>query len=159
MEKDIEYVNLAIELSKKGAFPYGAVVVKDDVIIGQVSSGEGDIFDPTCHAETLAIRKACKNIQSNDLTGATIYSSCEPCFMCFGTIWWARVSRIVYGMSLEESNKILEPEINITSDIIIKIQELNIKTGNKVEITGGILKEEAMNAIKEWKVKYLKGEK
>lgn len=142
--KDEEYIQLVIDLSKKGTFPYGAVVVKDGTIIGQASSGEGEWTDPTAHAETLAIRRACKEINSGDLDGATIYSSCEPCFMCFGSIWWSNISRIIYGASIKESNGILDTDINIT------VEELNSKTGNKIKINGGILKNDAIKVMKDW---------
>lgn len=142
-----KYIEMAIELSKKGKYPYGAIVVKDNIIIGQASSGELKNYDPTNHAETLAIRRACENIKSNDLSGATIYSSCEPCFMCFGTIWWSNISNIIYAADIYESNHILKTDINIG------IKELNEKTGNKIKINGGILKEEAIKVMKEWSKK------
>ncbi len=148
MEKDLEYIMRAIELSKAGTYPYGAVVVKEGVIIGEASSGDGESYDPTNHAETLAVRRACKNVNSSDLSGATIYSSCEPCFMCFGTIWWANISNIVYGTSIKESNSILDSDINIG------VEELNKKTGNKISIRGGILKDEAVEVMKEWQSKF-----
>ncbi len=141
---DIDYIKRAIELSEKGSYPYGAVVVKDGKIIGEASSGDGESYDPTNHAETLAIRRACKNTNSSNLNGATLYSSCEPCFMCFGTIWWANITNLVYGASIQESNNILDTDINIT------VEELNSKTGNKINIKGGLLKEEAIQVMKEW---------
>lgn len=145
MEKDIKYVKMAIELAKNGSFPYGAIVVKNDTIIGSASSGTGEVWDPTAHAETLAIRRACQNINSSDLSGATIYSSCEPCFMCFGTIWWSGISKIVYGASIYDSNIIIDTNININ------VETLNQQTGNKIEIIGGILKDEAIEVMKEWR--------
>jgi tRNA(Arg) A34 adenosine deaminase TadA len=147
MENDVEYIKRAIDLSRKAVYPYGAVIVKDGKIIGEACSGDGEKNDPTNHAETLAVRRACKNINSSDLSGATIYSSCEPCFMCFGTIWWANISKIIYGVDIYDSNCILDTDINIT------IEELNRKTGNKIKITGGILKEEAKVVMKEWQNK------
>lgn len=147
MEKDMEYIKLAVELSKKGLYHYGAVVVKDGQIIGQASSGDGEDYDPTNHAETLAIRRACKNIGSSNLSGATIYSSCEPCFMCFGTIWWSNISKIIYGTTIKESNNILDTDINIG------ISELNEKTGNRIEIYGGLLEDEALEVMKNWETK------
>ena len=147
MDKEKEYMLKAIELSKIAKFPYGAVVVRDGKIIGEASSGDGEDYDPTNHAETLAIRRACQNVKSSDLTGATIYSSCEPCFMCFGTIWWANISNIVYGASIKESNCILDTDINIG------IEELNQKTGNKITIHSGVLKEEAIIVMQEWNEK------
>ncbi|MDD4036027.1 MAG: nucleoside deaminase, partial [Bacilli bacterium] len=119
--------------------------VKNGQIIGEASSGGGEVYDPTNHAETIAIRKACKNINSTDLTGATLYSSCEPCFMCFGTAWWANITNIVYSASIWASNNILNTDIKIT------IEELNSRTGNKINIKGGILKEEAEKVMEEWR--------
>ena len=147
MDKDIEYVRRAIELSKLGTYPYGAVVVKDNQIIGEASSGDGESYDPTNHSETLAIRRACKNLNTSDLTGATIYSSCEPCFLCFGTIWWSNISNIVYGVSIENSKSGLDEEIKIT------VEELNAKTGNKINIKGNVLPKEAIKVMEEWKGK------
>lgn len=144
MNDDYKYIKMAIELAKKGTYPYGAVIVKDNEIIAEVSSGNGDLYDPTNHAETLAVRTACKKLKTYDLSGATIYSSCEPCFMCFGSIWWANISNIVYGTTIKESNCILDTDINIG------VEELNSKTGNKISIKGGILKEEAIEVMHNW---------
>ena len=144
---ELDYMRRAIELASISSYPYGAVVVQDNKIIGEASSGNGESYDPTNHAETLAIRRACKNINSSDLSGATLYSSCEPCFMCFGTIWWAGISNIVYGASIKDSNAILNTDINIT------VEELNSKTGNKVNIKSGVLRDEALKVMNDWKSK------
>ncbi|MDR2074199.1 MAG: hypothetical protein LBP36_02410 [Oscillospiraceae bacterium] len=75
MNKDIEYVKRAIELSKQGEFPYGAVVVKNNHIIGEsAANADNENYDPTNHAETLAVRRACENLKTSDSSGATIYS-------------------------------------------------------------------------------------
>lgn len=149
MKKDVEYIKMAIELAKKGRYPYGAVVVKNDEIIGYASSGDGDLFDPTNHAETQAIRMACKKIGSNDLSGATIYSSCEPCLMCFGTIWWSNIRKIVYAASIEH---------NVANDVCpylkglnISVNKLNELSSNDFEIIGGILEDKANEIMKNWK--------
>jgi len=122
--------------------------VKDDRIIGEAAANaDNENYDPTNHAETLAIRRACENLKTSDLTGATIYSSCEPCFLCFGTIWWANISNMVYGVSIKNSKSGLEEEIKITAE------ELNEKTGNKINIRGNILVDEAVQVIENWKQK------
>lgn len=101
-EIDQGFMRHAIELAKRGVDsnsggPFGAIVVLDDKIIGEgwncVTSGN----DPTAHAEVVAIRAACQHLQSFQLTGCTIYTSCEPCPMCLGAIYWSRPTRVLYG--------------------------------------------------------------
>src|SRR5476649_939010 len=92
----------AIRLSKvhmrKGAGgPFGAVIVKNGRIIGRGWNKVTSTFDPTAHAEVVAIREACKKIKSFELTGCDFYTSCEPCPMCLGAIYWARPKRVFFG--------------------------------------------------------------
>lgn len=99
MQYAISLGRKAIESSSGG--PFGAIIVKDGNIIGegwnQVLSGK----DPTAHGEIVAIRDACKNIHSYDLSGCEIYTSGEPCPMCLGAIYWARLKKIYYGFKIE----------------------------------------------------------
>jgi len=98
---DIEYLKLAVEQArksvKKGGFPAGAIVVKNGKIISKGVSVGFQIHDPTAHAETVAIRDACKKLKTADLSGATLYGSLECCNMCFFVSYWAGISRIVYA--------------------------------------------------------------
>ena len=91
----------AIELSASCAQsdegPFGAVVVKDGKIIGEGVNQVVPTGDPTAHAEVVAIRAACKTLGSHVLDGAVLYTSCEPCPMCLGAAWWARMKEIVYA--------------------------------------------------------------
>lgn len=103
-----EYMRLAIELSYKGmqqaqGGPFGAVVVKDGKIIGQGSNEVTSANDPTAHAEVVAIRNACKNLNSYELFGAEIYCSCEPCPMCLSAIYWARISKIYFANTRKDA--------------------------------------------------------
>ncbi len=82
--------------SLKGG-PFGAVVVKDGVIVGRGANSVTSLNDPTAHAEVMAIRDACKNLNSFQLDGCVIYSSCEPCPMCLGAIYWARPSHLYFA--------------------------------------------------------------
>lgn len=97
---DKDYLKLAVEQAKKsveeGGFPAGAVIVKDGKIVAEGVSLGRMLNDPTEHAETSAIRKACKNIKSY-LDGATLYGSLECCNMCFSVANWAGISKVVYG--------------------------------------------------------------
>jgi guanine deaminase len=77
--------------------PFGAVVVKDGTIIAEAANNVTGTNDPTAHAEILAIREACRKLGAFELTGCEIYSSCEPCPMCLGAIYWARPDRVYYG--------------------------------------------------------------
>lgn len=80
-----------------GGGPFGAVVVKDGEIIGEGMNRVVPNADPTAHAEIVAIRAACAALGTHDLSGAVIISSCEPCPMCLGAIWWSRIGLVVYG--------------------------------------------------------------
>lgn len=77
--------------------PFGAVIVKDDIIIAQGANMVTATNDPTAHAEMVAIRNACKVLNTFQLTGCQMYTSCEPCPMCFGALYWARVDVIYYA--------------------------------------------------------------
>lgn len=95
------FMRRAIALSCQGAAagggPFGAVVVKDGLVVGEGRNAVVPGQDPTAHAEVVAIRRACAALGTHDLTGAVIYTSCEPCPMCLGAIWWARIGEIVYA--------------------------------------------------------------
>lgn len=79
--------------------PFGAVIVKDGVVIGRGSNSVTSLNDPTAHAEVMAIREACSTLKTFQLTDCELYTSCEPCPMCLGAIYWARPKAIYYGAS------------------------------------------------------------
>jgi guanine deaminase len=79
--------------------PYGAVIVKGDRVIAASSNKVTSTIDPTAHAEVMAIRAACKYLNDFRLTGCVLYTSCEPCPMCLGAIYWARLDKVYYGCS------------------------------------------------------------
>ncbi len=86
--------------------PFGAVVVKDNKVIGKGHNRVVKNNDPTCHGEVDAIRDACKNINSFDLSGSEIYTTSEPCPMCLCACMWANIKHIYYGCTIEENDKI-----------------------------------------------------
>jgi len=104
MQKAVE---LSLEMMRKGnGGPFGAVVVKNGEII---STGYNNVLnenDPTAHAEIMAIREACKKLKTFQLTGCYLYTSCEPCPMCMGAIYWARPDKVFYSNSRKEASKI-----------------------------------------------------
>ena len=102
MTDDLKFLNLAAELSRRGmenlaGGPFGAVIVKEAKVIGEGWNEVTSDFDPTAHGEVNAIRHACRALKTYSLQGATIYSSCEPCPMCLGAIYWARLDRLVFA--------------------------------------------------------------
>lgn len=106
MKKD--FMLRAIELAKQGmdrneGGPFGCVVVKNDKIIAEGNNSVTSQNDPTAHAEVVAIRKACENLGTFQLTGCDIYTSCEPCPMCLGAIYWARPDRIYYAATRHDA--------------------------------------------------------
>lgn len=147
---DEEYMKIAIDLASKSSFPYGAVIVKNGEIISKACSGEIE-NDPTAHAETTAIRKACSKLKTADLTDATIYCSCEPCLMCFGTLWWSNIRKIVYGASITDS--IADNICIFMKKLNISINQLNSMSSNDFEIIGGVCEDEAIKVMREWKEK------
>ena len=83
--------------------PFGACIVKEGRVVGVGSNNVISTNDPTAHAEVMAIRDACAKLKTFQLTGTTIYSSCEPCPMCLSALYWAGVSRICYGNTKEDN--------------------------------------------------------
>lgn len=101
-----EAIRLASESVKQGGGPFGAVVVKDGKIVAGSSNRVTLDNDPTAHAEVNAIRKACRVLGTFDLSGCTLYTSCEPCPMCLGAIYWAHIDRIYYGNTRKDARDI-----------------------------------------------------
>lgn len=93
-------------ISKKHGGPFGAVIVKNGKIIGRGHNRVLKNADPTCHGEMEAIRDACKNIQSHDLSGAVIYTTAEPCPMCLGAILWSNMTEMYYGCNKTDTDSI-----------------------------------------------------
>jgi tRNA(Arg) A34 adenosine deaminase TadA len=91
-------IDLSLEMMRSGrGGPFGAVIAKDGKLIAEGFNQVTSTNDPTAHAEVVAIRRACQALDTFDLTGCEIYTSCEPCPMCLSAIYWARISRIYYA--------------------------------------------------------------
>ncbi|MCX7877947.1 MAG: nucleoside deaminase [Ignavibacteria bacterium] len=137
-------IDKALEGVKSGQSPFGACIVKD----GKVIACEHNIVlascDITAHAEIHAIRNACKNLQTIDLSGCEIYSTCEPCPMCFTAIHWARIDRIYYGASISDAEKFGFNELRVSN------KELKNIGGSKVEIIPEILKKQCIELFDYW---------
>ena len=137
-------MQIAIEESKKGDWPYGAAIVKDGAIVVKGFNTATRDRDTTAHAEVNVIRAAIKAIPGLSLRGYTLYTSSEPCPMCMGAIIWAAVSRVVFGASIQQLIDVGQPQINTSSEALIKTAFIN------VELTGGVLAAEALKVVRDW---------
>src|SRR5688500_4101172 len=108
MTPDERIMRRAIELAQKGVDeylggPFGCVIVRDGTVVGEGSNQVTSSNDPTAHAEIVAIRDACRNLNSFQLEGCSVYTSCEPCPMCLGAIYWARPAAIFFAGTREDA--------------------------------------------------------
>jgi guanine deaminase len=121
-----EAISLSIENAKKGGGPFGAVIVKNNEIIARGVNRVTLNNDPTAHAEIQAIRKACQKIKSYDLSGCTIFSSCEPCPMCLGAIYWAHLDKVYYVNSRRDAQDIGFDDNFIYSELSLPVSKRTI---------------------------------
>ncbi len=110
-EQDEKFMRRAVELAQQGiernaGGPFGAVVVKDGEIVGEAFNQVTSTNDPTAHAEVVAIRNACQKLNSFQLDGCILYTSCEPCPMCLGAIYWARPAQVFYAATREDAAEV-----------------------------------------------------
>ncbi len=126
-----KYMQSAIDICKEGIkngqTPFGAVIVKDGKIISKTHNQVWQTTDITAHAEIKAIQEACKNINSVNLSGAIIYSTCEPCPMCFSAIHWANIDTIVYGAEIEDAKEVGFNELSISNIQMKELGNSNVK--------------------------------
>jgi tRNA(Arg) A34 adenosine deaminase TadA len=99
-------IALAEASVESGGGPFGAIVVRGGAVLGEGANRVVPDADPTQHAEIVAIREACRRLGTHDLSGAMIFTSCEPCPMCLGAIWWARIGEVVFGNRQEDAARI-----------------------------------------------------
>lgn len=150
---DKYFLKLAVEQAKKsvaeGGFPAGAVIVKDGKLISEGVSLGFKLHDPTEHAETSAIKKACKNLETVDLSGSTLYASLEGCNMCFYVSNWAGISRIVYAC-----RRTPEMVSKFYYEGQIDIHTLNESNNRKIELVFiPDFEQDVLDLVKEWEDK------
>jgi len=139
-----EAIRLSMENVQSGnGGPFGAVVVKNGKIIATAVNAVTKSNDPTAHAEIVAIRNACATLNSFQLDGCDIYCSCEPCPMCLGAIYWARLNSIYFGNSKKDA-----AEINFDDNFIY--DEFDISLNERKLPTIQLLRDEAQSAFIQW---------
>lgn len=141
-----EAIRLANESVEQGGGPFGAVIVKDGQIIAGCSNSVTIDNDPTAHAEVNTIRKACQKLRTFDLSGCVIYTSCEPCPMCLGAIYWARISKIFYGNTRKDAR-----DIDFADDFIY--EELELPMEKRTLPIKPLLRDEALHTFRLWTAK------
>ena len=145
-------IKLSIESVNSGTGPFGALIVKDNKIISEGFNTVTLSNDPTSHAEIVAIRSACKNLNNFNLEGCDLYTTCEPCPMCLSAIYWARVDKVYYANTRSDAKKI------DFSDALI-YEELNKNINERKIPMNQMMRDEALKAFELWdkkedKVKY-----
>ncbi len=150
-KEDREFMMRAIEFARAGMAanaggPFGAVIVRDGEIIGVGNNQVTSSNDPTAHAEIIAIREACGTLQNFQLDGCTIYTSCEPCPMCLGAIYWARPDRVVYACTREDAAA-------IGFDDKFIYEELERPNAEREMVLTSFLRDEALEVFRVWSEK------
>ena len=146
-----EAIRLANESVERGGGPFGAVIARNGEIVAEGSNCVTIDCDPTAHAEVSTIRKACKTLRTFDLSGCEIFTSCEPCPMCFGAIYWAHLDKIYMGNDRKDAAK-----IGFDDDFIYQEIALDVKDRKKPSEV--LLRDEALEAFKMWDEKVDKTE-
>lgn len=143
---DEKFIDIAIEISKNAKYPYGAIVVKDNKIIGRSDDDTLISKSMYSHVELMAIESACKNNKNlyGELKGATMYVSCEPCMMCMGAILYEQFDRLVYASTIEDSDKY------ICKEVICNTEELARVTNSEIEIVPELNRDSAIQVLKEY---------
>lgn len=143
----MKFMRKAIAISRKsvenGGGPFGAVVVKDGVMIAASNNRVTMNNDPTAHAEVMAIRKACKKLNTFDLSGCVLYASCEPCPMCLSAMYWAHIDRYFYANQKEDAK-------SIGFDDQFIYEELDKPVSKRFMPREQILRDEAMEVFRMW---------
>jgi len=149
-----KFMRMAIKLAEENVDkalggPFGAVVVKDGKLIAKSANKVTATIDPTAHAEVSAIRIAAKKLKTFDLSGCVIYTSCEPCPMCLGAIYWAKISKIYFGNTKQDA-----AEVGFNDKFIYDELELSMEQRKLPVIQ--ILRNEAIIAFQKWEISEFK---
>ena len=142
-------MRLAIQKTREGISqgqtPFGACIVKEGKVLACEHNVVWATTDITAHGEIHTIREACRKAGAIDLSGCTIYSTTEPCPMCFSAIHWARITRIVYGASIADAQMAGFHELKISNDVMKR------EGDSPVVVEGGCLADECVLLFAEWK--------
>ena len=139
-------IELSVNSANNAGGPFGCVIVKDNKIIAEGSNKVTSSNDPTAHAEIVAIRDACQKLNTFNLSGSDLYSSCEPCPMCLSAIYWSHIGNIFYANTRNDAKKINFDDSFIYSEFSKKIEDRKIPIKQ-------MLRDEALKAFELWNKK------
>lgn len=149
--QDERFMRLAIEKAlagvEAGGSPFGCCIVRDGEVVAADHNVVWQTTDITAHAEVTAIRSACRALGTIDLAGCTVYTTTEPCPMCFSAIHWAHADRIVYGTSIEDAAAAGFRELPISNETMKRLG------GAAVEVEGGFLRDECAVAFERFRAR------
>jgi guanine deaminase len=145
---DEQFLKRAIERAKEsvaqGGFPAGAIVVRNGKIIGEGISIGNKLHDPTSHGEMAALRAACKNLKTSDLSGSILYASMQPCLMCLGATMWSAITKIVFAC----------PKEKVSSEYYggqYQLSKINAELTHPIELAHfATLEKESLAVVREW---------
>ncbi len=137
-------IEAAMDSIRRGGGPFGAVVAREGRVVGLGANSVTTSNDPTAHAEIVAIRAACIGLGRFDLRGCAIYSTCEPCPMCLGAIYWARLDRIVYACTRSDA-----AAAGFDDDLFYR--ELTMPAESRTLRTEQLMRDEALAAFTQWR--------
>ena len=142
----LKAIELSVSSANNAGGPFGCVIVKDNKIIAEGSNIVTSSNDPTAHAEIVAIRDACQKLNTFNLSGSDLYSSCEPCPMCLSAIYWSHIDNIFYANTRDDAKKINFDDSFIYSEFSKKIEDRKIPIKQ-------MLRDEALKAFELWNKK------
>ncbi len=146
--KDDEYMAQAIAKAREGIersqTPFGACIVREGEIVALEHNAVWAELDITAHAEIQAIRRACRKLGTVDLSGTVIYSTCEPCPMCFSAIHWAKIDKIVFGARIADAKALGFSELDVSNETLKRLG------ASPVEIRGDYLREDCLELFRLW---------
>ena len=144
-----KYMRLALGIAERGVrrgnSPFGSCIVKGDRVIALSHNTVLTEKDATNHAEMNAVRLACRKLRSHQLDGCVIYSTTEPCPMCFSAIHWARIGTIVYGTGIADAKRLGFSELTVSD------RRLKKEGRSRVRISSGFMRQECLELLREWK--------
>lgn len=145
---DAKFMRIAIRMANhgidKGQTPFGACIARGGRKVAAAHNTVWADLDITAHAEIVAIRKACRALRTIDLSGSIIYSTCEPCPMCYSACHWAGISSIVYGAEMQDARGHGFNELFIPNEVMNKLDN------KEIEIRGGVLRGECVGLFRKW---------